>query len=118
MSLSNRNLTSEFDHSIRRNAEKFRCVQCVAMHRLEQFTADHAQARLLLRHDRHSAHKERGLHHIELKALRAASLKHSRNIRILHEAVIGDHGMEIIAKVDDLEALVRGDPRNVAGGDM
>src|SRR5262249_24685615 len=109
---SNLHLTAELDHSVRRNAEKFRRRQSVAMHGLEQFAADGSPARLSFRHDRNSAHEERRLHHVELKALCAAPLKHSRNIRVLHEPVISDHGMEIVAKVDDLDALVRSDPRN------
>src|SRR5215471_426276 len=56
--------------------------------------------------------------HVELKALGAAPLEHSRHVRVLHEAVIDDHGMEIVAKVDDLEALVGRDARNVAGDDV
>jgi len=88
------------------------------MHGFEQFAADRAQARLSRWHDRHSAHEERGLHHVELKALRAAPLKRSRNIRILHESVISHHGMEIVAKVDDLDAPVRGDARYPAGDDV
>ena len=39
---SNLHLTAEFDYSVRRNAEKFRRRQRVAMHGLEQFAADRA----------------------------------------------------------------------------
>ena len=89
---SNLHLAAELDHPVRRNAEKFRRRQRVAMHGLEQFAADGVKARASLRHDGHSAHEERGLHHVELKVLRAAPLEHSRHVGVLHEAVIGDHG--------------------------
>src|SRR5262249_52480310 len=109
---SNLHLAAELDHPVRRNAEKLRRRQRVAMHGLEQFAADGAKARASLRHNGHSAHEERGVHHVELKVLPAAALEHSRHVGVLHEAVIGDHGMEVVAEVDDLEALVGRDARN------
>src|ERR1035437_9052349 len=109
MSISNLDLrlTAELDNPVRWDAKEIGRRQRVAVHDLEQVAADAAEARMSGRDDLHSSDEERGLHHIECKTQRGAPVQHPRYIRLLHETVLGDNGVEVVPEIPQHKAPVR-----------
>jgi hypothetical protein len=51
----------------------------------------------------------------ELKVLRGATVQHARHVRMLHEPVFGDDGVEIVAEIGELQPPMRRHARDVGG---
>jgi hypothetical protein len=49
----------------------------------------------------------------ELKVLRGATVQHARHVRMLHEPVFGDDGVEIVAEIGELQPPMRRHARDV-----
>ena len=106
-------LSAELDHPARRNAEELGRRQRVAVHEIEHLPPETAEARVPAGHDRDPPDEKGCIHHIEVELLRAAIVKHLRDVWVFHEAVAHPHGVEIVAEMSGLNALFGRDARHV-----
>src|SRR5262249_34349239 len=61
--------------------------------------------------------KERRVHHVERKTARSTVEQHPRHVRMLHEAVLSDNRIEIVAEIIHCETPLGRNARNNSGDD-
>src|SRR5262249_54246983 len=111
-------LAAELDDAARRNAEELRRRQRVAVHEIEHLPPEAAEPGMPAGHDVDPPDEKRGVHHIEDDLVRAAVFQQFRNIRVFHEAVTRANGVEIVAEMRGLDAVLRRNARYVFGHDV